>query len=73
MCDNPKNPGDPANDRLVTVAEAAKVLACSPRQVWRYGSDNQPEADRLPLVRLGKNVTRVSMRDLQAFIARHRR
>jgi excisionase family DNA binding protein len=49
-------------DRLLTVREAASILACSPAAIrkWMYQR-------RLPRIKVGR-LTRVSLRDLDAFV-----
>jgi len=53
-------------DRLLTVREAASMLSCSPAAIrkWMYQR-------RLPRVKVGR-LTRVSMRDLNAFVVQDR-
>ena len=50
-------------DRLLTVREAASMLSCSQAAIrkWMYQR-------RLPRVKVGR-LTRVSMRDLNAFVS----
>jgi excisionase family DNA binding protein len=52
-------------DRLLTVREAASMLSCSPAAIrkWMYQR-------RLPRVKVGR-LTRVSMRDLNAFVSQN--
>jgi excisionase family DNA binding protein len=49
-------------DRLLSVREAASMLSCSPAAIrkWMYQR-------RLPRVKVGR-LTRVSIRDLDAFV-----
>ena len=49
-------------DQLLTVREAASMLSCSPAAIrkWMYQR-------RLPRVKVGR-LTRVSLRDLNAFV-----
>jgi excisionase family DNA binding protein len=52
-------------DRLLTVREAATMLACSPAAIrkWMYQR-------RLRRVKVGR-LTRVSVRDLDAFVSQN--
>jgi hypothetical protein len=69
MCDQPKCV---ETDRLLTIGDAARMLSCSPRQIWRFAGSKRPEPDRLRLVRLD-GLTRVSMHDLLEFIESRKR
>jgi hypothetical protein len=68
MCDERKF----ESDRLLTIGDAARMLSCSPRQIWRFAGSKRPEQERLRLVRLD-GLTRVRLRDLLDFIESRKR
>ena len=49
-------------DRLLTVGEAASMLACSPAAIRKWMSQR-----RLPSVKVGR-LTRIRVKDVEAFV-----
>ena len=57
-----RNAGEALDDRLLRVAEAADILGCSPRLVWRLREQGALEA-----VKIGR-VTRFRRSDIRRLV-----
>lgn len=53
-------------DKLLTVDEAAKMLAISKPTLWRM-----IRAGELPVVKIAKRNTRIKQSDIEAYVSRH--